>query len=425
MKMKRSRKVAGLALLNASLALSTATAQDPPDIGRWNVPTAIAPTQGLAQGDPLQLTWGFFQDGANVPGFGLGAAAPNNILSFLDGIYPGGSAEYLPLFESTFDRWSSISGLSYQFEANDDGAAFATTPGILGTRADVRIGGRTIDGPGGTLAFNFFPNSGDMVIDTGDPFFNDTGGNSLGLRNVLAHEHGHGIGMPHVDVGTPPTLLEPFVNLSFDGPQFHDILLAQRGYGDALERSNNGLGNDTTGLATVFGMIDDSMVVIGEDARRMADLSDFEVAPTQNDFISIDDETDTDVYSFSLGALSDVEIDLEALGVAYQTGPSGGGTSLFDTTSRSDLALEVLDANGAVLFSSDITGLGGTESLDLRLVGGSYFVRVTGADNGDGNQIDTQFYSLGLSAATAVPEPATATLFAVAGMAGLLRRRRR
>ena len=41
---------------------------------------------------------------------------------------------------------------------------------------------------------NFFPNNGDMVIDTGDNFYNSTGSNSLRLRNVLAHEAGHGVG---------------------------------------------------------------------------------------------------------------------------------------------------------------------------------------------------------------------------------------
>ncbi len=33
---------------------------------------------------------------------------------------------------------------------------------------------------------------------------------------------------------------------------YHDILVAQRGYGDALEKSNGGLGNDTADNATDF-----------------------------------------------------------------------------------------------------------------------------------------------------------------------------
>ena len=59
---------------------------------------------------------------------------------------------------------------------------------------DMRMAGHPIDGNSGILAFNYFPNTGDMVIDTSDNFFATTTSNSLRLRNVLAHEHGHGLG---------------------------------------------------------------------------------------------------------------------------------------------------------------------------------------------------------------------------------------
>ena len=40
----------------------------------------------------------------------------------------------------------------------DDGAELsASSPGAADVRADIRIGGRVIDGPGGVLAYNYFP----------------------------------------------------------------------------------------------------------------------------------------------------------------------------------------------------------------------------------------------------------------------------
>ena len=58
--------------------------------------------------------------------------------------------------------------------------------GVLGTRGDVRIGGHLIDGNSNVLAYNFFPNHGEMIIDTGDSFYSGTTNNSRGLRNTTA-----------------------------------------------------------------------------------------------------------------------------------------------------------------------------------------------------------------------------------------------
>jgi len=116
--------------------------------------------------------------------------------------------------------------------------------GVLGVRGDVRISGHFIDGNSGVLAYNFFPNFGDMVIDTGDNTYNNTASNSLILRNILAHEHGHGLGISHVCPVNQTKLMEPFLTTAFDGPQPDDILAGNRGYGDDNEH------NDTPGTAT-------------------------------------------------------------------------------------------------------------------------------------------------------------------------------
>jgi len=169
---------------------------------RW---TSTATNPGpLGQGDPTTITWSIIADGVNIPGFAGESAADSNLIATLDGIYgsaggPLSNRPWFPQLRSVFDRWSAVSGINYVYEPNDDSAAFAAASvGILGVRGDVRIGGHTIDGNSGILAYNFFPDNGDMVIDTGDNFYNDTSQNSRGLRNVTAHEAGHGLGLSHV-----------------------------------------------------------------------------------------------------------------------------------------------------------------------------------------------------------------------------------
>ncbi len=193
---------------------------------------------GLGQGDPTTVTWSIVPDGTSIPAIGgiSGESSdPSNLVAFLGGIYGVATADsnytdepWFTLIESTVDRWSELTGLTYLYEPNDDGAAFtsyaSSAPGVLGTRGDVRLGGHQIDGNAGVLAYNFFPNHGDMVIDTSDNFFNNLGNDSRRLRNTLAHEQGHGIGLQHVESNNAGFLMEPFLSTGFDGPQFDDIL---------------------------------------------------------------------------------------------------------------------------------------------------------------------------------------------------------
>ena len=400
-----------------TLLTSSAFGQTVPDISRWSGNTALSQTQGFSQGDPLHLTWGIVNDGLNIPnGVGEGDA-PSNLRTRLLTIY-GSEAAYLSHFQSVFDRWSSISGLEYTQETNDDGASFVSSVGVAGTRADIRIGGKDIDGNSGILAYNYFPDSGDMVIDTNDTFYDNTSNNSRRLRNVVSHEHGHGVGMDHVNSSTDRFLMEPSINTNFDGPQHHDILMAHRGYGDVNEKSNSQQGNDTAALATGLGLIaDGSSVSVGQDGDNTT------VADTDTDFFSIDDGSDTDFWSFEVASASLVDVNLDALGYTYNMG-SGN----FDTTARSDLRLTVFDTDGTTsLGSADLTGLGGNEQLTGLQANsaGTYFVRIQGSDNGDSIDVDTQFYGLTVSvAAIAIPEPGSLVLLSLCGLV-LARRRRR
>ena len=406
-----------LVFLLALVVPGSAVAQVP-TYNKWTGGTALPKPQGNSnQGSPLTLTWGFMAPGTPINDSGSSGFANgnNDLQTRLNTIY-GSQSVWQPHFQSVFDRWSSISGLTYQFEANDDGAAITGgtssgfPTGVLGTRADIRIGGKPLDGNSGTLAYNYFPSIGEMVIDTNDSFFANTANGSIGLRNVVAHEHGHGIGMPHVTSSTHSFLMEPFVNTSFDGPQYHDILAAQYMYGDAREKSNGGLGNDTAARANPLGTFAvGGSTSIGNSARTIT------VAPTATDFVSIDSQTDTDFYKFTLSEPATATVLLEALGFTYNAGTQGGTEGAFDSKSRSDLKLAVLAADGTtVLGSADATGLGGNETVTVFVGAGDYYLRVTGADNPDGILLDAQFYGLTLTL-TPVPEPAT--VLAVAGVA--------
>lgn len=343
-----------------------------PDNNRWS--TTATNGGGLSQGDPTTLTWGFIPDGTSMFGHIGEPTAPSNLIARLDGIYgagPGGAdltqRPWFPLFVSIFDRWAELTNVSYIYEPNDDGAAFgqfSMPNGQLGIRADIRIGGHNIDGTNNTLAYNFFPNTGDMVIDTNDNFYNDTANNSLKLRNVLGHEHGHGLGIEHVCPVNQTKLMEPFATVAFDGPQLDDILAANRGYGDSLEP------NDSSGTAHSLGLLSNGLTSL-------------------NTVVSIDDNDDTDYYSFTVTEAKAVLIEVAPLGETYLSGPqnfNGSCTagSNFNALAQNNLALELRDTNGVtVLASASATGLGDSETISgFNLPGpGTYFVRVSGPQN--------------------------------------------
>jgi serralysin len=403
---------------------SNAVAQQPPDIARWDGGTANTQSQGFSKGDPLKLTWGFAALGTSIndSAFNGGFAnAPNNLQTRLNAIY-GNQATWQPIFQSSFDRWSAISGLTFQLETADDGADYIVNGnsvllGSLGVRADIRIGGKALDGNGGVLAYNYFPEVGDMVIDTNDNFMENTSSNSSTLRYVLAHELGHALGIAHVESADRAFLMEPFLQGGFVGPAYHDILTVQSGYGDALEKSNDGLGNDIAANATSLGTIVlGGNVSIGNDARN------FSTNANTTDFISIDNSSDTDFFSFNVNSAGSLNISLDALGFTYSAGPQSGTQVNFNTRQRSDLRFSLFGPDGSTLLAAvNSFGLGVSESLtgfNLSSAG-TYFVRVEGTANGDASTLDTQFYGLGLGFITAVPEPSSLALVALIGTGAL------
>ena len=348
---------------------------------RWT--TTATNGSGLSQGDATTVTWSIVPDGTMIgalSGLSSEVAAPSNLVAFLNGIYGTVSANtdytdenWFPHVKSVYDRWSALSGINYVYVAYDDGATFGSFAGVLNVRADVRIGGHNIDGGSGVLAYNFYPNNGELVIDTTETSYPSTG-NAIKLRNVLAHESGHGLGLQHVISGSSAFLMEGTINTSFDGPQLDDILGLQRHYGDFYEKNG---GNDTSANPTSLGPLGGGATLsIGTSVISTV------VAATATDFVSIDDDLDVDFFSFTTSSAGTVSIQLSPVGPTYNVGPSSGPEASYNASSQNDLTLQLLGTNGTtVLSTANAGGLGISEAINSFSVpgAGTYFVKVSGA----------------------------------------------
>jgi len=347
-----------------------------------------------SQGSPIKLTWSIVPEGTTVAG------GKSSLISFLDttfGAGPGGTnlaqRPWYTLFTQSFDRWSQHSGVTFAYESHDDGTTHNMGSGLLGSRGDIRIAGANIDGADGTLAQTSYPNFGDMLIDTSDGVaFHDAPPSYLRFRNTVTHEIGHALGLKHVISSPTGTfLMEPNISLNFDGPQLDDILAVQSLYGDALEKTNSGQGNDTAAHATSLGSIaTGSSKSIGAAANSLA------VLPSATDFVSIDSNTDTDFYSFSVTGPTRLSATLIPRGGTYTQGPQGGGLSAFNASAQNNLALAVYGTNGTTQLSLTNTAPAGQQEILPYLflpTAGQYYARVTGASAA------AQLYELQLSVA--------------------------
>lgn len=343
---------------------------------RWTS-TATNPNTG-SSGNPATLTWGFVSDGLSITGYAGEPTSSSNLQSRLNTLY-GSSSAWLAVFQQVFDHWSQLTGINYVFVNYDDGAAFQSSNGVLGVRPDIRIAGHPIDGAGGILAYNFYPSGGgDMVIDTADltggGYMTNLSNNSRRLRNVVAHEAGHGIGMAHVIPVNQTKLMEPNVTTSFDGPQFDDILGVQRLYGDPYEKNGR---NESAATATPLGSLP-----LGSSTLVQQ--------------VTVGVGSDADFFRINLADDRRVSINLQPQGSAYLQGPQNGTATTFDPASQADLRFDVYAANGSTLLASvNATSAGAGESLSiLDLPAGDFFVRVAGTGNAQMYRLDASSQAL-------------------------------
>lgn len=363
---------------------------------RWNSTATDGPTG--AQGTPITLTWSLVPDGTQVPSL-EGGYAPSDLIGFFDeliGAGPGGSdytqRPWFDYFEQSYQRLGEVAGVTFVYEPHDDGIRHdgsVSTKGELGVRGDVRIGTSNFPTDSGVLAFNYYPTyGGDMVINPHQgKYFGDADNNFRMFRNIIMHETMHGLGIRHVESSNAEFLIEPFLNESFDGPQLDDILALQRNYGDVYEK---GVGNNNAVNATPLGALSAAPRTIGGlGGSTVVDALDV-------NFLSIDDDSDSDFFSFTIAQRSEVTMDVTPYGATYKVGPQGGPEAPFNSLELNNLVLALVGSNGtSVLSSTNANGVGLGETLSYELEPGTYYARVRGTLN------DIQLYGLSLTATPA------------------------
>jgi hypothetical protein len=353
---------------------------------------------GLSRGEPITLTWSVVPDGTPIDGAGgqIDSDGPSDLEAFLNQ-HHGVEAEWLDLIQQALDGWSTGPGITFVYEPNDDGSKLGVARGVLGVRADIRIGGHPIDDRDlGVAAYAFFPDHGDIVIDTFEDVssFNAHPGQ---FSNVISHEAGHSLGLGHTCPIDQSKLMEPLVTLSFFGPQLDDLLGAHRNYGDLEEENDNAAEAADIGLSIDTTTIDDRL--------------------------ALDGRFDDDWFVVPAGSSSRVTVALDPVGATYPFGVVDGTGNCdevnpnFDSTRIQDMDIKVIDFDGTTIESANATGAGGSELLidvPLSILGG--FIRI----NGSGTD-DTQAYELQI---TLVPEPSS-TLSTTAALITLLAIHRR
>ncbi|MBU0509458.1 matrixin family metalloprotease [bacterium] len=306
-------------------------------------------------GSPITLTYSFIPDGVTIDG------SPSQLFSRLNSLF-GNPQAWQQQFALVFERWSEVSGITY-VHVTDDGANFGAA-GSLGSRGDVRIGSISIDGPSNVLAYNFYPDQGDMVLDASENW-GAQAGNYIFLRNIAAHEHGHGWGLAHVCPANSTKLLEPFYSSAFDGPQHDDIRAAVRNYGDRFEPNN--------------------------DAFNATELGIFQRDTTITE-IGLNSVVDQDWWYFEIPNGFGFNLTVQPIGRTYLEGAQNGDGScqagtLINTLDDLNLDVFLYDATGStVLAQSNTRPAGQSEQIyrfDTPPGGGAYQANVIGsqADN--------------------------------------------
>ncbi len=349
--------------------------------GRYNVFNRWAGSQG----DPIVITWSLVPDGTAWDG------ANNNLFTSMDAKFGGNRALWISIIEASFARWSVLTGATYQRvsvvgQEWDDGASFGANS--TATRGMVRIGSRNIDGLNGILGYNVFPQNGDMVLDSSENWGSATS-QYRSLRNIVMHEHGHGMGLAHTCPVNSTKLMEPGTSLppSYDGPQQDDIRAMQRSYGDPFEPNN--IIVQATLIDGVPGGTQDpisagSTIVLGNLPANYAGQPN----PANSSILSLDANGEVDFFEFDLAASRLVTITATPVGSTYTDLPqlSNGScatTPLNGTNSLAiaDIVVDVLTPSGALVLSQNTAASGLNEVVsNVLLPVGSNVIRVSEAD---------------------------------------------
>ncbi|MBY0261500.1 MAG: hypothetical protein K2Q20_04115, partial [Phycisphaerales bacterium] len=309
--------------------------------------------------------------------------------------------------------WERWAGVSYAEVADDNFSFIQNTTRNTTARGDIRVGGRPQGTASGVLAYNNFPSLGsDMVINTDEFPATDTA-NSLAsstnnfryLRNVVSHEHGHGLGFIHPTPCDNTKLMEPFINVNFDALQIDELRGGQRNYGDRFS------GNSSAATARDFGDLASplrSVVAPNLSTNGVANAN------------GAGNGTGQDWFRFTLSSAQPVAITVTPTGGTYRNAsqtsgcnPNAANSPLINPLSAGDLAVELRSSTGSsILFSSSAGAPGVAGAINAgTLAAGTYSIRVV--DNGPNSTANqfVQLYDFSLRVGTAKSAPV-----AIAGM---------
>jgi hypothetical protein len=310
--------------------------------GRWSQ-TATDGNTGIL-GDPIHLTYSFLPDGTFIPSGAGEPSGPSVLYAEMNSQF-GDPSVWKPLFAEHFALWSIQIGVHYT-EVTDDGANFPNSIGVLGSRGDVRIGCHNIDGYYGILAYDYYPNGGDMVLDSSENWAAPANDYRF-FRNVVSHEHGHALGLAHVEPLSCTKLMEANLCTNFLGPQDDDFRGGHRNYGDYLEDNDNGA--EATELGTFTG--------------------DLTLATE-----SINATADTDWYHFTVNNGAQLDVTVHPVGTTYQV-----DGVIVHTHQVVDMQFDIRNgANGGTILTTVNNVIEGLDEVltDYALSPGEYWIKV-------------------------------------------------
>ncbi|MGI9242124.1 MAG: choice-of-anchor J domain-containing protein, partial [Verrucomicrobiales bacterium] len=191
--------------------------------------------------------------------------------------------------------------------------------------------------------------------------------------------------------------MEPFLTTAFRGCQFDDTYSLQRQYADELETHSGLRNNDTAGNATpvtlVTGVTSTWRWLSNDDS---SDVDYIRISGLAGQSLTVQ------VIPSDPISPADPNVDTYLEGAQNADGTCSDGND-FDPTTRQDLTLELLAANGSsVLADSTSAPAGETESINSFPLpsDGAYFLRING-----GSADRAQLYELEVLVEDAPPAP--------------------
>ncbi len=344
-------------------------------------------------GAPISLTWSFIPDGVTITG-GLGGNQASVLFSRMNTLFGAANqATWITQITNAMNRWAQLSGVTYTrilHNGNqwDDGASWGTS-GAAGLRGDIRIGMKNIDNANGVLAYNSFPGSGtggDMVLDSSENWAQGSTSGYRFLRNVIAHENGHGLGFAHVCPANATKLMEPFISTSYDGQREDDLRAVQHNYGDPYESNNSAatatdLGTLNAGTTTNIGAV---------PAPAISTASMLSLHPNDNDYFRLN-ITEPRLVNITITPVGSTYIDVDQ----NSDGSCQTSGNVTNAAAIADLVLRAYQSNGTTeLRTQNATGAGSAETITgLLMSNGTNFLRVSP----NVNNAETQCYTLSIT----------------------------